>query len=59
MIVLTQITLEINTVLACCRSSLLLLSPRRKGIAGRHTFRLSIFVAAGVSWKKTHSINIP
>lgn len=59
MIVLTQITLEINTVLACCRSSLLLLSPRREGIAGRHTFRLSIFVGAGASWKKTHSISIP
>lgn len=39
---ITQITAGINIVLACCRSNLLLLSPRREGEAGRHTFLCSI-----------------
>lgn len=41
---ITQLTVEINIVLACCRSNLLLLSPKREGEAGGYKFPRSSLV---------------
>lgn len=52
---ITQITVEINIVLACFRTNLLLLSPKREVEAGGHKYSCS-FTCVGVAPQKTHSI---